>query len=188
MSPLGGQTPRVPCRRRSGHVLPLVSVVPHALSPFICHQLFSDTVAGHRRRQQLEQDSCTVRPLIQIVLAQALKCSTRLLQVYKALRGGVQDVAVKQLLQQDDGHLEEFIKVRACDLRSVPAQTISRRVPTAAQLHAAALLAFSVHVSALGIRTSCIIRLFEGRKTGLASNAHGSAVSEDCSHTAFEAS
>ena len=34
-------------------------------------------------------------------------------QVYKALRGGVQDVAVKQLLQQEDGHLEEFIKARA---------------------------------------------------------------------------
>ena len=33
-------------------------------------------------------------------------------QVYKALRGGVQDVAVKQLLQQEDGHLEEFIKVQ----------------------------------------------------------------------------
>ena len=26
------------------------------------------------------------------------------MQVYKALRGGVQDVAVKQLLQQEDGH------------------------------------------------------------------------------------
>ncbi len=44
-----------------------------------------------------------------------LSCFTRDLQVYKALRGGVQDVAVKQLLQQEDGHLEEFVKARDAD-------------------------------------------------------------------------
>ncbi len=38
-------------------------------------------------------------------------------QVFKALRGGVQDVAVKQLLQQEDGHLEEFVK--ACSRREL---------------------------------------------------------------------
>ena len=34
-------------------------------------------------------------------------------QVFKATRGGVQDVAVKQLLHQEDGQLELFIKVRS---------------------------------------------------------------------------
>ena len=44
--------------------------------------------------------------------------------MYKALRGGVQDVAVKQLLQQEDGHLEEFVKARAIDL--LADSTVSR--------------------------------------------------------------
>jgi len=32
--------------------------------------------------------------------------------VFKGLRGGVQDVAVKQLLHTEDGQLENFVEVR----------------------------------------------------------------------------
>lgn len=32
-------------------------------------------------------------------------------RVYKALRGGVQDVAVKQLIHTGDGQMEQFISV-----------------------------------------------------------------------------
>ena len=34
-------------------------------------------------------------------------------QVYKGLRGGIQDVAVKVLFDADEGALSRFIKVRA---------------------------------------------------------------------------
>lgn len=34
-------------------------------------------------------------------------------RVFKALRGEVQDVAVKQLLHTEDGQLENFVEVRS---------------------------------------------------------------------------
>ncbi len=36
--------------------------------------------------------------------------------MYRGLRGGVQDVAVKQLLHTGDGQMDEFIKVQPLKL------------------------------------------------------------------------
>jgi hypothetical protein len=48
-------------------------------------------------------------------------------KVYKALRGGVQDVAVKQLHHTEDGQLEHFIEVTALCEHHAPGQTFNSK-------------------------------------------------------------